>query len=463
MIIEKIVLKNFKCFPDLDINLSKITVLTGENSSGKSSFIYGLLSAFQSENFPFYLSPNGKYVNMGDFIEMSFNNIRNNKISLSFWMKQENEKDEDKNKLNDFKIDTTWVINQSNKLPKLYKLVISTYSYKATIQLQGVGDNYVLNFEHDPEKFRQSDDFERNKIVYDLFNFMDKLIPNEKTSSDDEQVSLEKSFKGLIEIKNIESMKFDGLENIHTYLTKSNNAGVWRLISNSSSIFKTLGDELNFISSFRLFPERTYYQQTRSDKKVGEYGLNYIDQILEWESTKDARFDKLKDILRNLQLLRTIRTKKFRGGRFELRVQVKSKGLWASLADVGFGISQFLPIVVADLQLPKNSYLIIAQPEIHLHPSIQANLADYFIEQSKEMGKKYIIETHSEYFLNRLRLAIVEKTIKPSDVSIYFFENTPEGTQKHKIEFTENGQIKNAPKGFFETYMMDVMEIAYKA
>jgi len=63
--INNISLKNFKCFQQTAINLSRITLLTGENSTGKSSVLYGLLAPFQSNDFPLYLSPNGRYVNMG--------------------------------------------------------------------------------------------------------------------------------------------------------------------------------------------------------------------------------------------------------------------------------------------------------------------------------------------------------------------------------------------------------------
>jgi predicted ATPase len=98
-----------------------------------------------------------------------------------------------------------------------------------------------------------------------------------------------------------------------------------------------------------------------------------------------------------------------------------------------------------------------------LHPSVQATLADYFVRQVKESNKQYIIETHSEYLLNRFRLSIVKGEIEPSDVSAYYFENSKDGSKSHQIEFKKNGQIEGAPKGFFDTYMMDVLDIALHA
>jgi len=98
-----------------------------------------------------------------------------------------------------------------------------------------------------------------------------------------------------------------------------------------------------------------------------------------------------------------------------------------------------------------------------LHPSIQASFADYLIEQIKSTNKTYIIETHSEYLLNRIRLAIVKGDIPENDIKSYYFRNNGEEVESFKLLFTPDGQIKNAPDDFFTTYMIDVMDIAINA
>jgi predicted ATP-dependent endonuclease of OLD family len=224
-----------------------------------------------------------------------------------------------------------------------------------------------------------------------------------------------------------------------------------------------LNADFNFISSFRLQPDRTYYQSLASNK-VDKFGGGYIDQILDWNDNQSEELLNLAFILKSLKILYDIKPHRLSGGRFEIKVKVKSRSKWESLADVGFGISQFLPIIVADLQLSDNSTLIMSQPEIHLHPSVQANLGDYLVKQVKERNKNYIVETHSEYLLNRMRLLIVKGEIQPEDVAVYYFENSiKDGSVAHRIEFTKDGRILNAPKGFFETYMIDTMDIALNA
>ena len=95
-----------------------------------------------------------------------------------------------------------------------------------------------------------------------------------------------------------------------------------------------------------------------------------------------------------------------------MNVKVHKDLQFASLTDVGFGISQFLPVIVSDLQLSNNSCLAVSQPEIHLHPKIQATFGQYLANQVNSTEKQYIVETHSEYLINRIRLLLVTGELK---------------------------------------------------
>ncbi|MCP4368204.1 MAG: DUF3696 domain-containing protein [Deltaproteobacteria bacterium] len=423
MLVNQISLKNFKCFRQVDIDLSQITLLTGENSSGKSSLLYGLLAPFQSKEFPFYLSPNGKYVNMGDFKEISFKNSTENKIELDISVTPRADWKEN--------YQTVWSVDATNRLPKFDYL---RYTYEDFYQCEiKANDVYIVNC-----------------------NVDEQLLEAYLRGKENTKIDVEGIRQRFIRYGNVKGLQFTSLDEIYGAMYKDK-------IQNISYALEEVDRDLNFIGPFRLEPERTYYQKTKADEKIGRSGEGYIDQILEWESQKAEEFGTLKSILKDLGLLRTLKVQPIRGGRFELNVKVQSNGIWTSLADVGFGISQFLPVVVADLQLSSNSSLLLAQPEIHLHPSVQASLADYFVKQSRETKKQYIIETHSEYLLNRIRLAIVKGEIEPSNVAVYYFENSVKGSVAHKIEFTKDGQILNAPQGFFDTYMVDTMDIALHA
>ena len=84
-------------------------------------------------------------------------------------------------------------------------------------------------------------------------------------------------------------------------------------------------------------------------------------------------------------------------------------------------------------------------------------------KQVNNTDKQYIVETHSEYLINRMRLLIVKGELKPEDVKLYYMENDGIKTTTYAIELTTDGQIRNAPQGFFDTYEMDVMDIALYA
>ena len=406
MQIHRLALKNFKCFKEVDISFSKITLLTGENSSGKSSLLYGILAPLQSvsldgNSFPLYLSFNGSYVNMGGFEEVSFNHSLKNdlEIDLDFAFG---------GRMYDFK--TSWCFDLIRKSPRLSYLKNGSPFTKTEVR-QKEDLSYVVNIAHNDVEVKPLDinDFhlqsvdDFDSVVYDYF----------------------------IEI--------------------------------SDDLYSELINNFNFISSFRFQPDRTYYQSLLN-RTVDKFGGGYIDQILEWNDNQSEELLNLASILKDLKILYDIKPHRLSGGRFEIKVKVKSRSKWESLADVGFGISQFLPIIVADLQLFNDSTLIMSQPEIHLHPSVQANLGDYLIKQVNERNKNYIVETHSEYLLNRMRLLIVKGEIQSEDVAVYYFENSiKNGSIAHRIEFTKDGQILNAPKGFFETYMIDTMDIALNA
>ncbi len=445
--IKKINIENFKCYEKIDLEMSKITLLTGANSSGKSSLLYSILGPIQSGEFPFQFSPNGKYIKMGDFEEIVHNHNKEKLIKLEFEISEDYEERDDKEI-----ITTYWKIDNLRNLPVLQKLEASSIYYNLKIEKVR---KYNLSFEYfqekDPDQKTRSPEFLK-QIMEIIDNNFDKIKNDQKLINRYNKISDKIEFK------------FNDVEELNTTLVKNGEFYYLQsIITSISKVFTKYDEKINYISSFRLYPERTYYETSKLDLKVGKFGENYEDQIIAWETNKSPKYKELTTILKDLGLLSDIKSKRLDGGRFEILIKSKENGIWSSLSDVGFGISQFLPIIVADLQLGQNSTLFIAQPEIHLHPKVQAQFGDYIIDRILKKSKKYIIETHSEYLLNRIRLAIAKKTINELDVKTYFIENNGNKAKYYDLKFLKNGQIKNAPKSFFDTYMIDVMNIAIEA
>jgi len=135
----------------------------------------------------------------------------------------------------------------------------------------------------------------------------------------------------------------------------------------------------------------------------------------------------------------------------ELKVSTSEKGSMHDLTHVGVGVSQVLPILVLSLLSDKDSTLIFEQPELHLHPRVQTRLADFFVSMTM-IGKQCIVETHSEYLINRLRFlsAISANSKVSNNTIIYFVEKNEENSTYRQIRINKFGVIENWPDGFFD-------------
>jgi len=141
---------------------------------------------------------------------------------------------------------------------------------------------------------------------------------------------------------------------------------------------------------------------------------------------------------------------------YELRVQKTPQSSEVLITDVGFGISQILPILVLCYYVPKNSILIFEQPEIHLHPAVQYALADVFIDTMKTRQVQIILESHSEYLLLRLQRRIAEDKLSAADAAFYFTEFLDEQSTLTALDIDQFGNITNWPKDFFGDQMGEV-------
>ena len=147
---------------------------------------------------------------------------------------------------------------------------------------------------------------------------------------------------------------------------------------------------------------------------------------------------------------------------YEVLVKTHAKAPEVKITDVGFGVSQVLPALVQAFYCPPNSTIWMEQPEIHLHPQVQSELADVLIsairsrENGKERNVQLIIESHSEHFLNRLQLRVAEGELAPDDVAIYFCKRVGGGAELEPLRLNLYGDIENWPENFFGDEMADL-------
>ena len=135
------------------------------------------------------------------------------------------------------------------------------------------------------------------------------------------------------------------------------------------------------------------------------------------------------------------------------QIGVRSGGPAFNLVDVGYGVSQALPILVDILQRSAtNEVFLLQQPEVHLHPRAQAELGSFFARQARKRGR-FVIETHSDYLVDRVRMEVRRGKLRPEDVSLLYFEQEEHGAMIHCVELDKDGGIANPPAGYRQFFM----------
>ena len=146
---------------------------------------------------------------------------------------------------------------------------------------------------------------------------------------------------------------------------------------------------------------------------------------------------------------------------FQIQVRKGSKrlkGPFRNLIDVGYGVSQALPIVteLIEASTPTDLYLL-QQPEVHLHPSAQAELGTLMCNVAAD-GRQLIVETHSDHLMDRVRMDVRDGTtdLKPEDVSLLYFERTGLDVCIHPIRFDKLGNVLDAPPGYRQFFLKEI-------
>lgn len=235
-------------------------------------------------------------------------------------------------------------------------------------------------------------------------------------------------------------------------------------------------DALYYLGPLRSPAKRVYQWSGDTPPDVGAQGESSIAALLAATEQKRElnrgyrkhrqRFDSfVAGWLVDLGIIKEFRVKAVAKGRkeYEVLVRTSTDSPEVKLTDVGFGVSQVLPALVQAFYCPPNSTLWMEQPEIHLHPMAQSNLADAMIsavqsyENGQPRGTQLIIETHSEHFLNRLQRRVAERAISADDIAVYFAKNKKGGAELEELKLDSSGEILNWPENFFGDEMGDIV------
>lgn len=230
---------------------------------------------------------------------------------------------------------------------------------------------------------------------------------------------------------------------------------------------------ISYLGPLRSPPERLYNWSGNEPDGVGWRGKDAVQAILaaserrlNWKP-KSPRIPFEQVIatwLERMGLVHSFSVNEIAPDRneYEVRVKTHPQAEEVKITDVGFGISQVLPVVVQAFFARPNSTVLIEQPEIHLHPAVQANLADLFVaavtarEHSEPRNAQLIVESHSEHMLRRLQRLIAEERVTEDQVALYFCYAGPYGSAIDRLEIDAYGDILNWPPDFFGDEVEDV-------
>jgi predicted ATPase len=220
-------------------------------------------------------------------------------------------------------------------------------------------------------------------------------------------------------------------------------------------------DRVFYLGPLRQFPQRDYLWGRSRPTDVGQRGEKAIDAILAATDAREQRNLRPRTRLRSFQemvaywlremgLIHDFKVVEIAEGsnRWQAKVTTRPGASEVLLTDVGFGISQVLPVITLLQYVPEGSTVILEQPEIHLHPLAQAALADVIIQAAMHRRVQVILESHSEHLLLRLQRRIAEEALSSDDVNLYFCD-APRGESILKpLELDMFGQIRNWPDKF---------------
>lgn len=453
VMLKSVRLCDFKSFEDSgDIQIKPITLLCGPNSSGKSSIFKSLLllkQSFENNLSTNFATLNGSLTRNGDMPDV----IR-------------------KNAGDSFTISSTFEIQNPKK--QYTSLKDDVLNYKDLIKvIEGVSYKHAkplpvnVNLQYTFTKYLDSNVLSRLAVdlIYNEHTMTIILVKNKDLSDRSYNLIVDGLKEKPLNITDC-ICYFEGLKVVSAYV---NNPPRGKSISVYLDALKTITRcatgfyrTITHMSPLRGLPRRCYidYDKNADDISVaatiqanldtnlvtilpnqnkGKY--NFIDALNEWSD-----YLGLGEI------------KYAQDGHYVSSITVND----SNIEDVGFGVSQVLPILVDGLLAEPGRTLLIEQPEIHLHPRMQMMLADFLIAMSN-LGKILVVETHSDHIVNRIvRRCMEEKSgTLYKNIAFYYIDKT-DGISNVYRDITVhpvNG-LMNVPEGYFTQFSAEVMEIA---
>ena len=421
----ELIIENVRSFVNRHtIPVKPLTLLTGENSSGKSTFLASFATVNDPIGFPFRPRFNEPPYSLGNFDTIAtYKGGRYGRatfFSLGYKRTQRVERGASE-------LVATYVSNQG--LIELSSIVAKNKDSEGLINfIQKEGESLVeISFRREGKSYGPitspfDDEFRANlprgDAEFFVFYLFSTLLHRERIKKSDRE---EQVLKGLF------------------------------------SLFQILGQQRTLsVAPIRTKPRRTYDEITEEFSPEGEHIPFVLSHLLADSKSKEAieRFGTESGLYTHLDVKRL-------GKQLSdpTQVLVTSSSRPANLIDVGYGVSQVLPVIVQSIMATRQNLLLLQQPEVHLHPRAQAALGSLFVNLVVHGNKQFVIETHSDYIIDRVRMEVGKGNIPAKDVSILYLEKSGFETNVYPIALSESGDICNAPPSYRAFFLQEELNL----
>jgi hypothetical protein len=435
--------QNFKSWQDTgQMRMASLTGLFGTNSSGKTAIIQLLLMLKQTiestdRQRVLHTGDEQAYVDLGTFYDVIYQHKIPGEIEFSLtWERSE---------------PLQIVDPEGTQEQTLFSILPLSF----TAQIEGTAESVTV------KKFAYSFDYEHNHYTFGMSRKGTKIKTNKaEYELLAEGYSLKPSpGRKLALPPPVKSYGFP--DQVNAYYQ---NAG---FLADFVLSLEELFQNIYYLGPLRDYPRRSYAWAGQQPQDVGRRGELAIPALLASRTLENQTIEeRVAEWLRELELIYDFRLQPIAENRkeYEVRVRRSKNASEVLITDVGFGVSQILPVLVLCYYAPKGSTIILEQPEIHLHPSVQAGLADVFIDAIKTRGVQIIVESHSEHLLRRLQRRIAEEELANTDTALYFCQTDNQGdSQLIPLQLNSFGNINNWHEGFFGDEMGELVAMTEAA
>lgn len=445
--ISRLALKNFKSWREVDLRLAPVTALFGSNSSGKSSLLQALLLLKQTADSsdrgqPLHFGDKSSPVDLGEFRSL----VHRHDTTLAVSMEMEWVEDSPIEIRDPARKDLTFP--SSKELGLMTRVAPSNGTEAKALRIQVEEMSYKLGQVR--FRMRQRD---ARKSEYEL-------------TAEGTAFKFVRSTGRAWPLRS--PAKCYGFpDEVRAYFQ---NAG---FLADLELAFERRLKSVYYLGPLRAYPERQYPWSGGQPDDMGRAGEQAINAILasrergltigRGRGRKRATVEEyVAEWLRTLGLIHSFRLEAIAEGSQLYRVLVRKTRHAAEVlvTDVGFGVSQILPVLVLCFYVPEGSTVILEQPEIHLHPSVQAGLADVFVDAWQKRGVQVLLESHSEHLLRRLQRRIAEEKLLPSDTALYFCAADDAESRLTPLSLDLFGNIENWPRDFFGDEFAEIAAIS---